>query len=105
MKFLSIEPANNTNAEGIIECIKTAFDWIGIFDFQKRIMGLSVDGTSVNTGVRNGVGVFTRGADLGWVCTLISPQFDFWYCKYDYGGSFIKSWHVGIHGRLARILD
>ena len=25
LKFLSVEPANNTNAEGITECIKTAF--------------------------------------------------------------------------------
>ena len=49
--------------------------------------------------------IVTGGAELGWVCTLMSPQFDFWYCKYDYGGSFIKRWHVGIHGRLAGILD
>ena len=26
LKFLSIEPANNANAEGNIECIKTAFE-------------------------------------------------------------------------------
>ena len=26
LKFLLIEPANNANAEGIIECIKTAFE-------------------------------------------------------------------------------
>ena len=57
MKFLSIEPANNANAEGIIECIKTALERIGILDFQKRIMGLNVDGASVNTGVHNSVGV------------------------------------------------
>ena len=56
LKFLSIELTNNTNAEGIIECIKTAFERIGISDFQKRIMGLNVDGASLNTGVHNGVG-------------------------------------------------
>ena len=33
LKFLSIEPANNANAEGIIECINTAFERIGILDF------------------------------------------------------------------------
>ena len=33
MKFLSIEPANHANAEGIIEWIKTAFERIGILDF------------------------------------------------------------------------
>ena len=57
MKFLSIEPANNANAEGIIECIKTTFEQIGILDFQKIIMGLNVDGVSVNTGVHNSVGL------------------------------------------------
>ena len=50
-------------AEDIIECIKTAFEWIGILDFQKRIMRLNVDGASVNTGVHNGVGVLIQ-ADL-----------------------------------------
>ena len=66
MKFLSIEPANNANAEGIIECIKTAFQRISILDFQKRIMGLNADGASVNTGVHNGVGVLMQ-ADSPWL--------------------------------------
>ena len=65
LKFLSIEPANNANAEGIIECIKTALERIGILDFQKRIMGLNVDGASVNTGLHNGVGVLMK-ADSPW---------------------------------------
>ena len=55
LKFLSIEPANNANAEGIIECIRTAFEGIGILDFQKRIMGRNVDGASVNTGMEKSV--------------------------------------------------
>ena len=66
LKFLSIEAANHANAEGIIECIKTAFEQIGILDFQKRIMGLNVDGASVNTRVHNGVGVLMQ-ADLPWL--------------------------------------
>ena len=66
LKLLSTEPANNTNAEGIIECIKTAFERIGILDFQKRIMGLNVDDASVNTGVHNSVGVLMQ-ADLLWL--------------------------------------
>ena len=66
LKFLLIEPANNTNAEGIIECIKTAFERIGILDFQKRIIGLNLDSASVNTGVHNGVGVLMQ-ADSPWL--------------------------------------
>ena len=65
-KFLSIESANNANAEDIIECIMTAFERIGILDFQKRIMELNVDGASVNTGVHNGVGVLIQ-ADSPWL--------------------------------------
>ena len=60
LKSLLIEPANNANAEGIIECIKTAFERIGVLDFQKGIMGLNVDGASVNSGMHNGVGVLMQ---------------------------------------------
>ena len=63
---MSIEPANKANAEGIIECTKTAFERIDILDFQKRIMGLNVDGASINTGVHNGVGVLMQ-ADSPWL--------------------------------------
>ena len=58
LKFLSIERANNTNAEGIIECIKRQLSNELVCQiFKKRIMGLNVDGASVSTGVHNGVGV------------------------------------------------
>ena len=53
-------------AEGIIECIKTAFERIDILDFQKRIMRLNVDGASVNTGVLNGAGVLMQ-ANSPWL--------------------------------------
>ena len=60
LKSLLIEPANNANAEGIIECIKTAFERIDVLDFHKEIMGLNVDGASVNSGMHNGVGVLMQ---------------------------------------------
>ena len=66
LKFLSIEPTNNANAESIIECIKTAFQRTGILDFPKRIMRLNVDGASVSTGVHNRVGVLMQ-ADSPWL--------------------------------------
>ena len=66
LKFFLIEPANNANAEGIIEYIKTAFERISILDFQKRIMRPNVDGASVNTGVHNGGGVLMQ-ADSPWL--------------------------------------
>ena len=70
LKLLSTEPANNTNAEGIIECIKTAFERIGILDFQKRIMGLNVDDASVNTGVHNSVGVLMQADFKRYIATI-----------------------------------
>ena len=39
LKFLSIEPANNANAEDIIECKKTAFERIGYFRFSQKNHG------------------------------------------------------------------
>ena len=66
LKFLSLEPANNANAEGIIQCIEAAFERIGILALQERITGLNVDGASVNTGVHNRVGVLVQ-TDLPWL--------------------------------------
>ena len=67
LKFLPIEPANNANAEGIIERIKTAFERIGILDFQKRIMGLNVEGASVNTGVEKSVPKPSKSYGTRWI--------------------------------------
>ena len=69
LKFLSIEPANNANAQQINECIKTAFKRIGILDFQKIIIGLNADSASVNTGVHNSVGVSMQ-ANSPWLQVL-----------------------------------
>ena len=66
-KFLSIEPADNANAEGVIECIKSAFERIGILDFQKRIMGLNVEGASVNTGVEKSVPKPSKSYGTRWI--------------------------------------
>ena len=37
LKFLSIEPAINANAEGIHSCIKEAFERVGVLDLSKKI--------------------------------------------------------------------
>ena len=56
IRFLSIQPAANANAEGLQECINKAFQGIGIIQAHKRLLGLNVDGASVNMGIRNGLG-------------------------------------------------
>ena len=45
---------------------KDSFRTNWYFRFSKRIMGLNVDGASVNTRVHNGVGVLMQ-ADLPWL--------------------------------------
>ena len=95
MKFLLIEPANNANAEGIIECIKTAFEWIGILDFQKRIMGLNVDDATISTGLHNGVGVLMQ-ADWPWLQVIhcFNHLLDLAIKDVFKNGNFNKTWNV-----------
>ena len=56
IKFVSIENVKHANAEGILDCIKGSFHRLGITDIYKRIVGLNVDGASVNTGKFTGLG-------------------------------------------------
>ena len=64
LKFLSTEPANNANAEGIHSCIKEAFEWVGGLDLSKKVIALNVDGAVVNTGVHHGVGPLMKEPSL-----------------------------------------
>ena len=56
IKYASIEDVKNANSEGILDCIKESFHRLGITDIYKKIVGLNVDGASVNTGEFNGLG-------------------------------------------------
>ena len=60
LKFLSIVPSENVDAVGIHNCIKKAFERIGILNLSKRVIGLNVDGAAVNTGIHNGVGALMK---------------------------------------------
>ena len=60
LKFISIEPANNANAEGIHICIKEAFEQAGVLDLSKKVIMLNVDGAAVNTGVHHGASVLMK---------------------------------------------
>ena len=56
VKFLSIESVSSADAAGILESIKESFHRLGITPFTNRIVGLNVDGASVNTGKFTGLG-------------------------------------------------
>ena len=51
VKHLSIESAENGNASGLKNCITKAFQGLGITKFSERLLGLNVDGASVDTGI------------------------------------------------------
>ena len=57
IKFVSIENVKNANTEGILGYLKASFHRLGITDVYKRIVGLNVDGGSVNTGKFTRLGV------------------------------------------------
>ena len=60
LKYFSIESVTNANAEGIKETIATAFSRFGISNFSSRLLGLNVDGASVNVGVHRGLGTLIK---------------------------------------------
>ena len=59
-KYFSIESLSNADAEGIKEAIKTAFARFGISNFTSHLLGLNVDGASVNMGIHRGLGILTK---------------------------------------------
>ena len=56
VKYLSIESAENGDADRLKDCISKAFERIGITKFSERLLGLNVDGANVNTGTHKGLG-------------------------------------------------
>ena len=60
LKYFSIESVSNADAEGIQETIKTAFARFGISNFTSRLLGLNVDGASVNMGIHRGLGALIK---------------------------------------------
>ena len=66
VKFLSIESVSSADAAGILESLKESFNRLGITPFTDRIVGLNVDGASVNTGQFTGLGARIK-ASASWL--------------------------------------
>ncbi|XP_057291390.1 zinc finger protein 862-like [Hydractinia symbiolongicarpus] len=60
VKFLSIETPKCGDAPGILEAIDSAFQRIGILNFNQRLVGFNADGASVNMGRKKGVGALIK---------------------------------------------
>ena len=56
VKYFSVKLVKMADAAKIIESIETIFNRFGITSFTDRVLGLNVDGVSVNVGVHRGVG-------------------------------------------------
>ena len=50
----------NVDAKGLLECITTAFSRFNINAVYKHILGLNVNGASLNTGIHGGLGVLIK---------------------------------------------
>ena len=70
VKYLSIESAENGDASGLKNCITKAFQRFGITKFSERLLGLNVDGTSVDTGIHKGLGAKKRQIGFNWFIDL-----------------------------------
>ena len=60
VKFFSIEDAQNADANGLKECLVSAFARFDSNDFQKHLLGLNVDGAAVNMGIHGGLGALLK---------------------------------------------
>ena len=63
VKYLSIESAENGDASGLKNCITKAFQRFRITKFSEWLLGLNVDGASVNTGIHKGLRAKIEEAD------------------------------------------
>ena len=69
MKFLSIENPARADAVHLVECIKEAFNRIGIVDISTHLHGLNVDGASVNLGIHRGVATLLKN-ECPWLTAI-----------------------------------
>ena len=47
-RFLTVRQPKSGNAEGLFECFKTALSYVGVANWEDKLIGFGCDGTSVN---------------------------------------------------------
>ena len=70
VKFSSIESVQSADADGLLSSLKDLFERVGVDQFENHIYGLNVDGTSVNTGVHNGLGTKISEDYAPWLTVI-----------------------------------
>ena len=66
LKYLSIESVKKADAHGLKATLETAFNRFGITRSYDRLVGLNLDGASVNMGKHSGLNVLVRN-EAPWV--------------------------------------
>ena len=70
LSYFSIESVPNADAESIKKTSKTAFARFGISNFTSSLLGLNVDGSSVNMGVHRGLDLDKTRGSMARLCPL-----------------------------------
>ena len=47
-RFLTVRQTKSGNAEGLFECFKNALSYVGVANWEDKLIGFGCDGTSVN---------------------------------------------------------
>ena len=51
-KFLTVRRPARANAEGLFACLKAGLDYVGVSDWESKLIGFGCDGANVNMGAR-----------------------------------------------------
>lgn len=70
MKYFSIKSVSNAFAKGVKETMKTVFARSGISNSTSSLLGLNVDGSSVNMGVHRGLDLDKTRGSMARLCPL-----------------------------------
>ena len=62
LKYLSIESVKKADAPGLKATLEAAFNGFGITCYYDHLVGLNLDGASVNISKHNGLNVLIRNA-------------------------------------------
>ena len=63
-RFFTVRQLNSGTGQGLLQCLRKAMEYMGVTDWEKRMIGLGCDGCSANMGERGLRGLLQRS--LPW---------------------------------------
>ena len=73
-QFLTVRRPNSCTAQGLFTCLQAALSYVGIPNWDKRLIGFGCDGASVNIGGRGLKGLLRDGLPLDCGVLVLGPQ-------------------------------